>query len=291
MPLGDETAADKNGFNADRTLNYGATGGDIPQDTLGQILEELRNVNRRIDRIEFQSNPVSASSFTRQKSPPTRARATEPSREVLDPEGPVSAAYPKLSSADSQSELSEIQEKFNVIKSSVEKVILPTQYKLHDSRSGIKREDQPVLNVVGKCGRYIETALKLMSEADEGKEVDLGSLLIVLVANLKFLQDEYAALLVKGRFDSNTSQLFRSLQKNNSGFDEHSLQNVRVAAELSSIATRFQPTYNQRGGFRGGYRGRGRGGDRDIFHSLRGTSFPRFRGPPNQNREKDQEES
>ena len=86
-----------------------------------------------------------------------------------------------------------------MIKSSVEKVVLPTHLKLHDSRSGIKRIDQPVLNVVGKCGRYIETALKLISDSDEGKEIDVGQIAVVLVANLNFLQDEFAALLVKGQ--------------------------------------------------------------------------------------------
>ena len=90
----------------------------------------------------------------------------------------------------------------------------------------------------------------------------------------KFLQDEFAALLVKGRFDNNTSQLFCSLQKSNSGVDEHSLQNVRVAAELASIANRYPPRQN-----RGEYRGRGRRrGDRDMFQPFRGTGFPRYRG-------------
>jgi hypothetical protein len=36
-----------------------------------------------------------------------------------------------------------------------------------------------------------------------------------LVANIRYLQDEFAALLVKGRFDQITAQFFRSLQRNN----------------------------------------------------------------------------
>ena len=184
----------------------------------------------------------------------------------------------------------EIQEKFNVIKPSVDKVILPTHLKLHDSRSGIKREDQPVLNVVGKCGRYIETALKLISDTEEAKDVDIGKIAIVLVASLKFMQDEFAVLLVKGRFD-NTSQLFRSLQKSNSGFDEHSLQNVRVAAELTSISNRynFQPQQYQNRDSRG--RGRGRGYNQDVYQALCTSNFPRFMGPPHQSKDREQEES
>ena len=185
----------------------------------------------------------------------------------------------------------EIQEKINVIKSSVDKVILPTHLKLHDFISGIKREDQPVLNVVGKYGRYIETALKLISDTEEAKDVDIGKIAIVLVANLKFLQNEFAVLLVKGHFHNNTSQLFRFLQKSNSGFDEHSLQNVRVAAELTSISNRynFQPLQYQNRDFRG--RVHGRGYNQDVYQALRTSNFPRFRGPPYQNKDREQEES
>ena len=96
----------------------------------------------------------------------------------------------------------------------------------------------------------------------------------------------YSSPVFKGRFDNNSLQLFRSLQKSNSGFDEHSLQNVRIAAELSSIANRYPPRQNH-----GEYKGRGhRRGDRDMFQPFRGTDFPRFRGRQ-QNRDRDQEDS
>lgn len=117
-----------------------------------------------------------------------------------------------LRTAD-DSEFSEIQEKLNVVKSSLDKVILPSKFKLHDSRSVIKKEDQPVLKVVSKCGRYIETALKVVCESDKDHPIDASRLSIVLVARLKYIQYEFAALLVKGRFDNNTSQLFMSLKK------------------------------------------------------------------------------
>ena len=189
-----------------------------------------------------------------------------------------------------------IQQEFNSVKSSVEKIILPSHLKLHDSRSGIKREDQPVLTVLSKCGRYIETALKVLGQIREGDDnVDLNPLATTLLANLKFLQDEYAALLVNGKFDKNTSHLFRALQTHNSGFNSEGLQNVCVAAELSSISNRFtQPPTPSRG------RGRGRGRDykrdfnRDIFQQLRGP--PRFQKPwqnsPNQGtHSRDQEDN
>ena len=135
---------------------------------------------------------------------------------------------------------------------------------LHDSRSGIKREDQPVLTALSNCGRYIETALKVLGQIREGDDnVDLNPLSTTLFANLKFLKDEYAALLVNGKFDKkNTSQLFCALQTHNSGFYSECLQNVRVTAELSSISNRCtQPPTPSCG------RGHGRGKDfnRDMF--------------------------
>ena len=194
-------------------------------------------------------------------------------------------------------EFSEIQEDFNSVKSSTDKVILPPSLKVHDSRSGIKKDDQQTLNVITKCSRYIETALKLISRSKEGSPLDIEQLLVCLIAQIKYLQDEYAALLVKGKFDQPTAQLLRSLQRNNSGFDNQSINNVRIAAELASIAqsspqshSRSQNYYScGRGGFNRGYRGNYRGfgsfrGNRDIFHSLRGQS--RSGGFP-QNRESD----
>ena len=290
MPLEDEINSRNHRASADDTVDYSGSNETRISGTLSQILEELHIVNRRLDKLESGPRVAVSPQFDpREISPPNNPRANSHSREFIDPEGPVSPGA--LFSPTDNSVFGEIQEKFNVIKSSVDKVILPTHLKLHDSRSGIKREDQPVLNVVGKCGRYIETALKLISDTEEAKDVDIGQIAIVLVANLKFLQDEFAALLVKGRFDNNTSQLFRSLQKSNSGFDEHSLQNVRVAAELTSISNRynFQPRQYQNRDFRG--RGRGPGYNQDVYQALRTSNFPRFRGPPHQNKDREQEES
>ena len=98
------------------------------------------------------------------------------------------------------------------------------------------------------------TALKLILQSNENEALDIGPIIITLLANINYLQDEYAALLVKGKFDDNTAQLFRSLQKSNSGFDTQStggINNVRIAAELSSVSTKS----NYRGNYRPVYRG------------------------------------
>ena len=291
MPLeGEDKSPEKEG---DRTFNYASGGATaLPvEDALSQIFKELGKINQRIDSVEFSRRESSTGSLHR--SPPIQSRARENPWDSLNQQGSGSVgSNPNRENSDVDV-FKDIQQEFNTLKSSVEKVVLPSGLKLHDSRSGVKREDQPVLTVLSKCGRYIETALKLLSQIKEGDNVDLNPLSITLIANLKYLQDEYAALLVNGKFDKGTSQLFRSLQTHNSGFDSQQLQNVRVAAELSSISNRYQPPTQSRGSGRGGGRGRGRD-NRDIFQSLRGP--PRFNKPwqntPNQgSNSKDQEDN
>lgn len=178
-------------------------------------------------------------------------------------------------------DLNGIQEQFNSIKSSVEKVVLPPSLKLADSRSGVRKEDQQTLNVVSKSARYIETVIKLLSRCDnsESATVDLQPIVITLLANIRYLQDEYAALLVKGRFDQPTANFFRSLQRNTSGFDSRNIENVRIAAELSGVNARRNNTgqsyeNNYRGSFRGSFTGRGARGYRDM---IRGSGqYPRY---------------
>ncbi|KAH3807330.1 hypothetical protein DPMN_135667 [Dreissena polymorpha] len=129
---------------------------------------------------------------------------------------------------------------------------------LHDYRTGIKRDDQQVLNILSESGRYVETVLKLLSRAQEGEDLDLYLIVSVLLAHIQYLQEEFAACLVKWKFDEGTAQLFRALQKGTSGFANSCLQNVRVAAELSSIANRY-PSGGRYNSFRGGFdRGRAR---------------------------------
>ena len=90
-------------------------------------------MNRRLDKLEVRPCVAVSPQFDpRQVSPPNIPCANSHSMECPDPEGPVSPGA--LFSPTDNSVFSEIQEKFNVIKSSVDKVKLPTHLKLHDSR-------------------------------------------------------------------------------------------------------------------------------------------------------------
>ena len=101
---------------------------------------------------------------------------------------------------------------------------------------------------MSKCGRYVETILKLISQSKEGEQLDLEPIIVSSHANINYLQDKYDAFLVKGKFDDSTVQFFRSLQKANSGFDSQSINNVRIAAVLTSTSaksTSYRGNYRQ----------------------------------------------
>jgi hypothetical protein len=82
------------------------------------------------------------------------------------------------------------------------------------------------LNVVSKCGRYVETRKSSTRCRNPWCKYSVFTGWIRCII----------ALLIKGRFDQTTAQYFRSLQRNNSAFDSQSLQNVRITAELSSVS-------------------------------------------------------
>lgn len=169
---------------------------------------------------------------------------------------PVGPTVHRLSATD------DIQGEFNVIKDSVVKVKLSPDLKLTDTTRGVKRADQPFANVIQKCGRYAETTLKLLLTIDEA-EVSNDTLLDlwhVQLAQIRYLQEEFSSLLVQGQFNPDVARLYRTLQKNTSGFTPNSLDILEKATTISAANIRAQPaTGRGRGaGFSRGSFGRGR---------------------------------
>ena len=271
------------------------------QEQLRTVISELKGLGDRVQGLESRENPKEKF-YSPSNSPPSAKGKAKSKSDIKGLFGASSTSAGAPSSAPQTGQPSpivkddcpgldpqhiedpEIQDSFDCIKSSYEKIVLPNALKLHDSRSGIKRDDQTALNILSKSGRYTETALKWLAVAQQKQEdnepIDLSTLYTILGAHINFLQDEFSALLVKGRFDNSTAQLFRSLQKGNSGFDSRSIGNVRIAAELSSLQ-KPQSNYRGRGsGYPRGSgfpRGRGRGGDSPYsgFYNK-----PQYRGPP-----------
>lgn len=191
-----------------------------------------------------------------------------------------------------------VQELFKIIQDSVIRVRLPTDLKLHDSGS-VKKKCQPVYNVVRRCARYTETILKIfahvsLDKADAVTVAAIQDIYTCLTAEINFLQEEYTAILVQGRFGEEAADVFHDLQKNTSLFTEDRLPIVKTAIELANLRS-IHNQGPQRGGFdRQGTRGsfgyyRGRGGPqfrsydrdmrpnrgRDVFGSMASRSIPR----------------
>ena len=94
---------------------------------------------------------------------------------------------------------SEWQSEFGIIKDSVRSVRLPADLWIPDSKQGIKRDDQQMSNVVNKSAKFAETTLRLLWNIQSDSPVPTKTLLdlyTVQVAQIKYLQEEHAALLV-----------------------------------------------------------------------------------------------
>ena len=92
-------------------------------------------------------------------------------------------------------------------------------------------------------------------------------------AQQRFLQGEYANLLVNSSFDSQTAKLFRQLQKNTSSFPPAAIANLQTAATISAAANfHGRGLGTARGRFTGrgryGSSFRGRGNSRDIYTNM-----------------------
>ena len=218
-----------------------------------------------------------------EEATPLQARAP-----TIRPEsGPPSPAVAATAGASAPG-ASDVQGEFKALQDSLSRVKLPSNLRLNEGRQGIRRSDQPLLNVITRCARYTEAILKLLSSTDE--QVDLDAVNFAAYSQIKYLQDEYAALVVNNTFDPTTSRLFRAMQRNTTGLSSDAQETLKQAASLAAVS---RPTreaggytnnsnntgYNNFGGF---YRGRGRGnrgsrgrGRPDIFHGFSSSSpFP-----------------
>ena len=200
----------------------------------------------------------------------------------------------------------EIQRDFEIIRDSLQRVRLPNNLRVFDSKSGIKKDCQPTLYVISRCARYTETAIKqlsvILNAQESGQHItsdQLRTLFTVLQAQTSFLQGEYASLIVKSSFDNNTAALFKCLEGNSGSFNERSMSNLRRAAEITGAANRAQQG-NRSQASTSSYRGRPRGpgryrdwsyqphfGSRDVYQNLASRNVPPRRSGGQSNQQGD----
>ena len=254
-------------------------------DEMQEINKSLKSVMERLDNIEQDSCKKEHT----QRRPHTGERETpsgsNSSNTLL---GAYSqghdSGHPRPTSVQPLDTVNapgiDIQGEFAAIKESLQRIKLPAELRLNDSnKQGIKRQDHPLANVITKSARYAETIFKQLSTVDSD-EIDpqLENILKINVAHMKYLQDEYAALMVQGTFDPITSRLFRSLQRNNSPLNPEHVGILQSAATISAAAagSRPQEEYSHRGTSsytRGGYRG---GFSQGYGYERRGRGYDTF---------------
>lgn len=179
-------------------------------------------------------------------------------------------------------DLTNIQREFGVIKDALQRVKLPNDLKLEDSKQGIARNDKPKSYVISKCAQYAETSVKLLSTmlAGEPNEGDIQDLLTVQIAQMRYLQEEHALLLVNGNFGDGVGRIYRNLRKNTSQFPPEAIDALQAAVTLNTQQESTRGSYRGRGSYQG-YRGRGYRG-RSYGYLQSGSRVPQYRQDNNQ---------
>jgi hypothetical protein len=243
-----------------KTENLEAQGGQEPPPgtEVTDLLHELRNDIRAIaDRVAFLEE--NAGEVNHNDNGAHRRHTPIPMS--ASPGAPNSPDF----------EFVDIGAEYASVRASVQAVRLPPNLTIPETtKQGVRKSDHQQVNLISRNARFCETALKVLAAKQEDKGKTFSDLFTVLVAQMKYLQDEQSALLVQSTFDPTVSRFFRSLQRSNSSFTPDALENLRAAA---TIASAYKP---QRRGGSQDYSSRGRG--RDLFHQQSSRGFPSTRG-------------
>lgn len=178
-----------------------------------------------------------------------------------------------------------LQGEYRSIEDSVRRTRLPSDLRLGNSgRTGIKKQDQPMFNVITKTAGYFETLLKVISllEVATVREADFQDLFIIAFAAIRYLQEEFALLLVQGSLGQETASVYRCFQRHAGAFPPQSIDTLRNCVAISAAREQQQSVgrrFNQRS--RGGVFRGGRQQYQDPYRSFtsnRGFPFTRSQG-------------
>lgn len=188
-------------------------------------------------------------------------------------------------------DLDDIQQEFIIIKDSLQRVRLPKDLKVEDSRLGVHRADQGRFNNISKCARYAETSVKLLSTLRAGQitDADINDLLTINIALVRYLQEEHALVHVNGSFGDNVEKIYRNFRKNTTVFDSQAIESLQAAVALDAAhpSSNTGGYYSSRGRGRwpySGYRGRGYRGQ-SVYRFNRNLNSGNQFNNPGQNRQ------
>ena len=172
--------------------------------SLDEITKSLRKLHSRVDVCETSNeelharlNHLSFGGYAGQSPPESGIAGSRP--------------------GDNSSLSVNIQGDFRSLKESYQKIQLSSEVTLNAEKSGIRREDQPRYNVIVNAARYSETVLKVLTERASGTGLSrehCDEIATIALAQQRYLQEEYASLLVNSSFNAQTAKLFKQLQRN-----------------------------------------------------------------------------
>ncbi len=221
--------------------------------------------------------------YGRRRTPPSRRADEVIYQEDFDPG--LAASFAGVTSDVLQSDFKSISDAYAKYK-------LDSDLRLNDTRTGIKKEQFEASRILGKCGRYVETQFRIFKAVEEAQRpmtyAEFQHLFICNLAQMRYMQEKYAGLVVGGSFGKQTQDIFQSIQSNASVFTPPVVRNIEAAIKLTSTHSEFN-NRNRRGG-RGGGRGGGNPQDRQYggnpwrYNNKGGGQARRF---PPENQEKD----
>ena len=127
---------------------------------------------------------------------------------------------------------------YSVVRDAVSKITLTKDFEVCALKKNIKRQDHLAVDVIGKCGGYSATILKVLSAFNPGMDsMDefVNYMYHIAIAQTRYLQSKYASMSIKGSFDEQTSRMFDMLDNNALRLNDQSYRHLETAARLASI--------------------------------------------------------
>lgn len=260
------------------------------EEKIVKLEEKLEILTKAVEKLTI---PVSEENLNQPDQAVLDGTSSSPAHKDTVTTGSNNGASPNQATAYT---LKDVQGEFAAVKDAYQSVKLPSDLRLNESRTGIRRQDQGEFNLIAKSARYIETVFKVLSQADCARSESesgtqaghisslvLDQIFAINLAHLRYIQEQYSNFVVQGTFDPTTSKLFRQLQRQSSGLSGEAIDTLHKAAGLAAAANRaaavsrpHQQQYS-RGRWGGMPRGRGRGRP-DFFNRYsQRQPFPQHR--------------
>lgn len=186
-----------------------------------------------------------------------------------------STDYSHLGGEDADSLL----HRYKGVRDSFSSVRLPDNLYFGGRQTGLDAKVRDSAALLNNSARYTETALKAVSSLYDqvvgqlDADINLDSvrwltedLSVCLVAQMRFMQEEQAGLVVASTYGPRAKMLFKTLGSSSTGFGDPKLVRcMETAANLASLAAKEDSSQRGQGSWRGPGRGHGGFGQRGGF--------------------------